>query len=85
MAPASGVTQKSGTTTLSTIVLRSKETQVVIALLRSGSEIDLKVLYIIYIGIFFKRVHLYVSYIFFLTNFYMAAVAEVPKHDFSKQ
>ena len=52
MAPASGVTQKSGTTTLSTIVLRSKETQVVIALLRSGSEIDLKVLYIIYIGIY---------------------------------
>ena len=44
MAPASGVTQK-GTTTLSTIVLRSKETQVVIALLRSGPEIELKVLY----------------------------------------
>ena len=44
MAPESGVTQKSETTTLSTIVLRSKETQVIIALLRSGSEIDLKVL-----------------------------------------
>ena len=44
MAP-SGVTQKGApsTTTLSTIVLKSKETQVVIALLRCGSQINLKV------------------------------------------
>ena len=61
MAPASGVTQK-GTTTLSTIVLRSKETQVVIALLRSGPEIELKVLY--------NRLKISI----FLTNFYMGLV-----------
>ena len=45
MAP-SEVTRKEipSTTTLSTIVLKSKETQVVIALLKCGSEINLKVI-----------------------------------------
>ena len=54
MAP-SEVTRKEipSTTTLSTIVLKSKETQVVIALLRCGLEINLKVIQTIQTDIVF--------------------------------